>query len=58
MKKNENKSKPDSKAKADADYHKGTRIEDFVLSFQNNLKYRLYRKENSATATPITNSAT
>ncbi|HVM33031.1 MAG TPA: glycogen/starch/alpha-glucan phosphorylase [bacterium] len=47
MKKNDPKSK--SAPKADADYHKGTRVEDFVLSFQNNLKYRLIKEPATAT---------
>jgi starch phosphorylase len=32
------------------DYHKGTRPEDFVLSYQNNLKYRLVKESDTATS--------
>ncbi|MGH7739702.1 MAG: glycogen/starch/alpha-glucan family phosphorylase, partial [bacterium] len=54
MKKNENKTKVASRSNEESapnlDYHKGTRVEDFVLSFQNNLKYRLIKEPATATA--------
>jgi starch phosphorylase len=50
----ETKPKDERKAKSEnhnstLDYHKGTRVEDFVMSFQNNLKYRLIKEPATST---------
>jgi glycogen phosphorylase len=51
---NENKNKAGHKPKpassvTSSDYSQGTRVEDFVQSFQNNLKYRLIKEPATAT---------